>query len=538
MTDSRETLHIYTRVSTDAQEEKGTSLETQKSLGIEKANQLKMNYKIWNEGGESSSFEHFINRPELRGLLHAISAGEVKHLWVYNNDRLSRNEITAAQIRTALREHNVNFYTLGGKFNLNNPQDNLFKKMLDSFAEFDNEIRTDRTRLGKLNRIKEGFWMGGPPPYGYEIKDKKLALHPEESKWVQQIFEWYGSKKSIEWIKTELDSQGIYPRRNKKPWTLGSINKLLQNTHHMGQYNYTDSKTGETVKCICPNTISISLWNKCQEIRKQTLVRKGQNNRTKRFYLLRNFLYCKHCGSHMAGRIIPRKNENFYYCPRKERNWVKGSLKEKEKWVRGKGCSMIRSMNIHQTDKLVWNSVVDAISNSKFLEYEGKKFFDKMQKDEDALPSEVLKHKRLSKDLEIVESSISRVETDKILGKNIKQGVLENLYKEMARVQQEIEQSEIRMQQIKEKGALVDWASYFRSKMDFENYGPEEKQDYMKGVIRRIDVEYHNDNKEHELTIQFTLPLVNNFDDPWRGRAEKHGKIDLAVKLKKNQKVA
>jgi DNA invertase Pin-like site-specific DNA recombinase len=74
------TLHIYTRVSTTAQEEKGTSLETQEALGIKAAKSLGVGYKVWNEGGRSSNYEDLNNRPKIMELLRSIEAGEVKNL--------------------------------------------------------------------------------------------------------------------------------------------------------------------------------------------------------------------------------------------------------------------------------------------------------------------------------------------------------------------------------------------------------------------------------------------------------------------------
>ena len=78
-------LHIYTRVSTIIQEEEGTSLQTQKELGIKKSKELGFDYKVWNEGGKSSRYEDLDNRPELRKLLLEIDDGGLEHLWVYNN---------------------------------------------------------------------------------------------------------------------------------------------------------------------------------------------------------------------------------------------------------------------------------------------------------------------------------------------------------------------------------------------------------------------------------------------------------------------
>ena len=45
----KETLHIYTRVSTTTQSEKGMSLTNQRERGIEVSQRLGMNFNIWNE---------------------------------------------------------------------------------------------------------------------------------------------------------------------------------------------------------------------------------------------------------------------------------------------------------------------------------------------------------------------------------------------------------------------------------------------------------------------------------------------------------
>ena len=59
-----ETLHIYTRVSSATQEEDGTSLETQKELGITCAEKNGFNYKIWNEGAQSWDYNTEVEKTE------------------------------------------------------------------------------------------------------------------------------------------------------------------------------------------------------------------------------------------------------------------------------------------------------------------------------------------------------------------------------------------------------------------------------------------------------------------------------------------
>ena len=118
----KEILHIYTRVSSTIQQEDGTSLDSQKYLGIKRAEELGFDARLWNEGGQSSFFDDLKNRPVLVSLLTLIESGSVRHLFVYNTDRLSRNQQTWAVIRYKLLTHGVTLHTASGQMKLKNPR--------------------------------------------------------------------------------------------------------------------------------------------------------------------------------------------------------------------------------------------------------------------------------------------------------------------------------------------------------------------------------------------------------------------------------
>ena len=80
------TLHIYTRVSTDVQGEEGFGLDLQLEAGKFVASTLGFDIKHWDEGSQSSTKDDLVNRPVLTELLDCVSSGEIDHLYAYDEN--------------------------------------------------------------------------------------------------------------------------------------------------------------------------------------------------------------------------------------------------------------------------------------------------------------------------------------------------------------------------------------------------------------------------------------------------------------------
>ena len=155
----KQQLHIYRRVSSTIQMTEGDSLSTQLELGKGVCERLKKDkivssYKDWNEGAKSSAKDDFSNRPILNRLLLEIDSGKIKHLFVYDTDRLSRNENTWFIIRQRIKENKVKLYTRTGELDLNDPTDNFLTGILGFVNQYTNEQRKIRSIIQSVSRAR------------------------------------------------------------------------------------------------------------------------------------------------------------------------------------------------------------------------------------------------------------------------------------------------------------------------------------------------------------------------------------------------
>ncbi len=86
--------------------------------------------------------------------------------------------------------------------------------------------------------------MGGLPPLGYDVDDKKLVVNAPEAETVRTIYRRYAELGSVRILKEELDRDGIvskiridkYGRETGgKPLARGALYLMLQNRIYRGE---------------------------------------------------------------------------------------------------------------------------------------------------------------------------------------------------------------------------------------------------------------------------------------------------------------
>jgi site-specific DNA recombinase len=96
---------------------------------------------------------------------------------VYKVDRLTRSLADFAKLIELFETHGVSFVSVTQQFNTTTSMGRLMLNVLLSFAQFEREVTGERIRDKIAASKKKGMWMGGTPPLGYDVKDRKLLVN-------------------------------------------------------------------------------------------------------------------------------------------------------------------------------------------------------------------------------------------------------------------------------------------------------------------------------------------------------------------------
>jgi site-specific DNA recombinase len=151
-----------------------------------------------------------LDRPAMKRLLTDVVAGKIDCIVVYKVDRLSRSLLDFARIMETLDKHGISFVSVTQQFNTTHSMGRLTMNILLSFAQFEREIISERTRDKMTAARKKGKWIGGIPVLGYGIdpKARRLVVNEEEAFKVRAIFDLYLEHQSLLSTARVLNSRG------------------------------------------------------------------------------------------------------------------------------------------------------------------------------------------------------------------------------------------------------------------------------------------------------------------------------------------
>jgi DNA invertase Pin-like site-specific DNA recombinase len=310
---------IYTRKSTDdGLEQEFNSLDAQReACEAFIKSQRGMGWVAlpagYDDGGISGGT---IDRPALRRLLVDIELHKIDLVVVYKVDRLTRSLADFAKIVEVFDAQGVSFVSVTQQFNTATSMGRLTLNMLLSFAQFEREVTGERIRDKIAASKQKGMWMGGPPPLGYDVENKKLIVNKAEAETVKRLFQLYLELGSVRLLKREADRHGLVTKRRQrddrtiggKPFSRGNLYQLLHNALYVGEIPHQ----GKTYPGQHEGIIDREVWDAVQHLLSNNAPARRSDGNVKGNSLLTGLVFDE-TGDPLCSTYAVKKGRRYRY---------------------------------------------------------------------------------------------------------------------------------------------------------------------------------------------------------------------------------
>ena len=231
---------IYTRKSVITN--KGDSIGVQMKQSADYAmSQLKLpedyEFEQYSDKGLSG---YYADRPDFQRMLHDIDAGKIRAVACYKLDRISRKTSDLMRLLEYLEKNDVILLVCSNNINTQISTSKIIIQVLAIIAEFERDILTERIQDNLMELSKDGRWMGGQTPTGFDKqrvatgsgKNKSavsfLIPIPEQREQVQLIFKKFLETRSYNRTSVYMNENG-YVTKNGLPFRMRGISDILHN---------------------------------------------------------------------------------------------------------------------------------------------------------------------------------------------------------------------------------------------------------------------------------------------------------------------
>jgi site-specific DNA recombinase len=311
---------IYTRKSSDeGLEQAFNSLDAQREacaafIQSQKHEGWTVLPALYDDGGVSGGT---LERPALKRLLADIEAGQIDVIVVYKVDRLTRALSDFAKLVEVFDRRGVSFVSITQQFNTTTSMGRLTLNVLLSFAQFEREVIGERVRDKIAASKKKGMWMGGMPPLGYDVKDRKLVINDDEARTIVDIYRRYLALKSVHALMGELAGARIRSKRRVRPdgtgyggqkLSRGALYLMLQNRIYRGEVAHKGKSYPGEHSAI----IEQPLWDKVQAVLAKNRIERTTGVHTKHPSLLTGLVFDE-TGERLTPSYSVKKGTRYRY---------------------------------------------------------------------------------------------------------------------------------------------------------------------------------------------------------------------------------
>jgi site-specific DNA recombinase len=314
---------VYLRVSTEEQRER-QSIATQRTFAESYCASSNISPYAWYADDGVSGMIPLAERPYGAQLLADARASVIDTILVYKLDRLGRESRLILNVVSDLEALGLQIKSMTEPFDTSTPSGRFLLTILSAVAGLERDTIIQRSVEGSNRLAREGAWLGGIVPYGYQVvgrdRNSRLVVSEQampgfnvsEADIVRLIYTMtVEEQKSCQVIADYLNALGVPPvylrdrrevRRGKRKlatsgiWRAGRVRGIIVNPTYKGlhQYGKHSKKQREVIEREVPAIVSAEIWERAQVVLHEHILFSRRN--AKRSYLLRGIIKCAHCG--------------------------------------------------------------------------------------------------------------------------------------------------------------------------------------------------------------------------------------------------
>jgi site-specific DNA recombinase len=307
---------IWIRVSTEDQargESPEHHEERARSYAKSRGWQVKEIYDLAGQSGKA-----VMQHPEAKRMMKDVERGHISGLVFSKLARLSRNRRELEEFAEYFNKYQADLISLSEAIDTSTAGGRMFFHLLGVFAQWEREEITERVNASVLTRAKLGKSINGSAPFGYQWKDRKLIVQPEEAAVRRKAYELFLQHRRKGYVAQHLNAAG-YRTRQGNIWREISILRILQEPSAKGIYffnrvigngwNAESKPESEWGKVECQPIVSEDLWNQVNQLMEEQL--KSWKKPGKRpVHLFSGLAHCS-CG---GSKMYVAANNPKYFC--------------------------------------------------------------------------------------------------------------------------------------------------------------------------------------------------------------------------------
>jgi hypothetical protein len=217
-------------------------------------------------------------------------------------------------------EHGVSFVSVTQQFNSSTPMGRLTLNILLSFAQFERETISERTRDKVSAARREGKWMGGYPVLGYDpdASRARLVVNEAEAVQVREIFALFLQKRSLIATLEAIQERGwrlkswttrTGEHHTGKPLDRHSLVRLLSNVVYLGEVKHK----GKVYAGEQPAIVERAIWKQAKALLERQERGGKVRERNRQGALLQDLLVCAGCGRRMVAGYTTKGGQRYVY---------------------------------------------------------------------------------------------------------------------------------------------------------------------------------------------------------------------------------